>query len=626
VLDSCNLTGKIWTMGLLQIALNQDYKSFKSGFHAELEGSLVILSGINGSGKSQLLDVIRGYEYQNINGTIDASITLNNTRLAKTEILYKSFKEFVNIPELTQASYQVLQNARQQIQQQYNDNLLDPSNPNTFQYSESASIAKRLLIEKYGEDRFNSKSISPPEIDKVIKTDFLWKPDDAFTNAIGELFYKYCVKKLHIQAEAGEAGKKADTSSLGTPPWLELNELFKELKLDYRFKDDYRLIETDIDEQPRLYAVSPDGSLNIKQTRPLSSLSDGEKAIISLCFASMEGVKPKQLKLLLLDEYDAALNPSLTQTLYRVIDKYFTSKGITTIYVTHSPASIGLAPQTASFYEVYRPSGNRERILNVSRTNYVELRTLKDFYSEIEDEGSRITEIRKQNTDLKQQVEKLTQEVKKNSDRALVITEGYTDVLLLKAAFKKLNCKLNLDFFDQTDENKRLGSQPLWAKLEHISSITNNRKIIGIFDRDEDEFVKKVGDFLKLGNNVYAFCIPVPKARESHGKISIEFYFTDDEIRSEKSGRRLYFNNEVELVIDEGSGEKYLQQKPAEKISEMNDKKIYEPKKVKDMPTWMHSKGLFAGLVLNDNEYSKNFNFDNFKLIFDQIKKAIEEQ
>jgi ABC-type lipoprotein export system ATPase subunit len=57
------------------ITLNEDCKSFKNDFTKELEGDLIILSGVNGSGKSQLMNII--YGFQN-NSTINRELRLDN--------------------------------------------------------------------------------------------------------------------------------------------------------------------------------------------------------------------------------------------------------------------------------------------------------------------------------------------------------------------------------------------------------------------------------------------------------------------------------------------------------------------------------------------------------------------
>lgn len=100
-------------------------------------------------------------------------------------------------------------------------------------------------------------------------------------------------------------------------------------------------------EQPKLFALRSNGTLDENNWRNLSDLSDGEKAIISLCFASLSGSKLNVKRVLLLDEYDAVLNPSLIQMFFTVIKDFFLDKSIMVVMATHSPATISLAPEYA---------------------------------------------------------------------------------------------------------------------------------------------------------------------------------------------------------------------------------------------------------------------------------------
>ena len=87
----------------LSVQLNQNYKSFKSGFNVALEGDLIILSGVNGSGKSQLIDIISQRESQGSRKGISATIKINGVQITRNDILHRSFKDNVNVPELTHA-------------------------------------------------------------------------------------------------------------------------------------------------------------------------------------------------------------------------------------------------------------------------------------------------------------------------------------------------------------------------------------------------------------------------------------------------------------------------------------------------------------------------------------------
>ncbi len=96
-----------------------------------------------------------------------------------------------------------------------------------------------------------------------------------------------------------------------------------------------------------------------------------------------------------------------------------------------------------------------------------------------------------------------------NGTKPLIITEGKTDVQYLKKAKEKLDDDLEIDFYEISEN---WGDKKLKALLEHLSKIPQNRKLIGIFDRDVDSIVNDIEEngqsFKNYGNNVYAFCIP----------------------------------------------------------------------------------------------------------------------
>lgn len=206
----------------------------------------------------------------------------------------------------------------------------------------------------------------------------------------------------------------------------------------------------------------------------------------------------------------------------------------------------------------------------------------------------------------------------------LVITEGKTDVQHLRSAKIRLdiqNC--DVEFFDITGD---WGDSKLRVLLEQLSKVAQSRRIIGIFDRDVASIVAEIekdGETYKsYGNNVFAFCLPVPEGRENYANISIEFFYKDSDLKEEKDGRRLYFDNEVEFR--QSAARK--NDRTLIKLNEVNtcDEKT---KKIFDENVgaldWIHSKAVFSDLVENDPDYAKDFDFSSFKLIFDKMKETI---
>ena len=447
--------------------------------------------------------------------------------------------------------------------------------------------------------------------------DFIWQPDDIFSNFIGDEFFKYAKNVHNSIKKCGESGAKFDQNSLGLAPWIELNELFSELKLEYRFKsgiNDYFLKDDDfqLNEIPKLYQLKENGDIDLDDSRSLLDLSDGEKAIITLIFASFHGTDFEFKKILLLDEFDATFNPSLTEAFFKLIEKYFVSKGILVVIATHSPVTISLAPECARFYEVFSKIKSDSRILSVGKENYAELRIAnKEFYEKIAKQSERIKDLILKIDEFEKFKQKLSE-----STKPFIITEGFTDIKHLKKAKEKLNiigCDIDFSFKFPTSG---WGSSELKDLLKKIATFPQSRKIVGIFDRDEVKIVEDIEkggqQFKDYGNNVYAFCIPKPSSRENYKNISIEFYYSDINLKNICDSKCMYFDNEINFDS---------RRKPTSRIENPEDnfeKKIWD-ENIGDL-SWIHSKAKFAELVELNDEFAGNFDFNNFKLIFDKIK------
>lgn len=113
-----------------------------------------------------------------------------------------------------------------------------------------------------------------------------------------------------------------------------------------------------------------------------------------------------------------------------------------------------------------------------------------------------------------------------NDTRPLIITEGKSDWKHIKAAMAALDISdLDIDIYEDEDST---GDSRLKGLLENYSKISNPRKIIGIFDRDNANSVQLEdllsSEYVPFGNNVYGFAIPLVNEEEYGDEISIEHY------------------------------------------------------------------------------------------------------
>lgn len=251
-----------------------------------------------------------------------------------------------------------------------------------------------------------------------------------------------------------------------------------------------------------------------------------------------------------------------------------------------------------------------------------------------------------------------------NINENLIITEGKSDWKHLKSAFselKKENLYRDLDFkffeyenslseFNNSIINQNLqGSSTLLTICEYNALFKNEKIRIFVFDADEQNTIKKIKNYplndgyYNFGNNVYAIILPVPELRKEYPEISIEHYYTDEEIKTtDQNGRRLYLSEEFnfenpnitifsmkadkqnpKLIIDNNSGTKKYQgvyQGNNLKIKNHVDlKKAIDTGKLTKIEAL--TKNDFAENILNDIFPFSNFSKENFKLFFDIVEK-----
>ncbi len=137
----------------------------------------------------------------------------------------------------------------------------------------------------------------------------------------------------------------------GPKPWDVINEILERFgTLPYRIST-----PEDLDRNDEFIAELQ------HQTRPevnptFENLSSGEKVLMALVATvytstAVEGWPD----VLLLDEVDASLHPSMIQNLLDVIADTFLVRGMAVVLVSHSPTTLALAPEEAVF--IMNPSG-----------------------------------------------------------------------------------------------------------------------------------------------------------------------------------------------------------------------------------------------------------------------------
>ena len=264
-----------------------------------------------------------------------------------------------------------------------------------------------------------------------------------------------------------------------------------------------------------------------------------------------------------------------------------------------------------------------------------------------------------------------------NTFEPLIITEGQTDWMHLESAYRALlqdsnNKDLfsrlgNIKFYEFEGKQKsnkdssqeiqtltisdigfgkegaslikaEMGDSALLTLCETLSKFNKGRIIIFIFDHDKEEVVNEVingNNYKNWGNNVYSFAIPVPESRQKTPLISIEHYYSDDEIKTvQKIGENDYrlfmgieFDEKGFFLSDERRINLLYPKKNCGKdkinILDGNCVNIVERRNGKSMNVAL-SKYRFAWNILKNEPGFNNFDFSNFIKIFEMIRDIIE--
>jgi energy-coupling factor transporter ATP-binding protein EcfA2 len=165
-----------------------------------------------------------------------------------------------------------------------------------------------------------------------------------------------------FQRKASEAGQTDEQirSRYGIEPWEILNNILEVAHLPFRVIEPPKSIPYSLVEQEVYTFAIQDVERNC--VVPLEKLSSGEQVIMSTAlWRFSEEQVGRHYKLLLLDEPDAHLHPSMTRQFLDVIQQIVVQEwGVRVIMTTHSPSTVALVP-LSSLYEMTRNSNPRIR-------------------------------------------------------------------------------------------------------------------------------------------------------------------------------------------------------------------------------------------------------------------------
>lgn len=309
-----------------------------------------VITGLNGSGKTQLLEVL-AYK---LTGTTPHGVNLSGLNLSITgdsfgadSVAYLPSRwevtpvAHVGIPQMQQARDQLWNEV---YQQDYNT-------------QDIRAVTKRARIKKFiGDGPTDQETFR-----KRLPDDYAFMLEDG--DVVAGLAHVLVAYRLRV-AEGLEQGRSMDEirKSIGPAPWDVINEAFQTADFPYEVVSP---VGTPI---AGIYELKLQSKLTGDRIPP-GDLSSGEKMLLVLVLwlynSQHHGRFPK---LLLLDEPDANLHPSMTRQFLNVVKEVLVAKyGVRVLMTTHSPSTVALAPE-GSVFEMSRATPRIQKSRSVAET------------------------------------------------------------------------------------------------------------------------------------------------------------------------------------------------------------------------------------------------------------------
>jgi len=386
-------------------------KTFKSitFFPEEELPNFVVLTGVNGAGKSHLLEAIENGSAQIDDIVIDARTKpirrfdwtnfvpqdtgafapyqINQERYGFWNEISNHVKEFR--PQLSETLKQF---NRQDLMKRTPRELINTTREQLTSTGSTEDEANRILqtihdtastLSQSAATRFiqndpNNRTRLLSLLQDNIKVPLIvlqedefydyfpssWQPIDMFQQSFSRLFAAYqrnwLTNRMRYVAHAdGELISYLTdvefVDKYGEPPWVFVNTILETANLDFRINEPPKY-----DDRP--YEPILTDRVSGAQIK-FGDLSSGERILMSFALCLYYAEDGRQLvdypKVLLFDEIDAPLHPSMTLSLLRTIQEVLIDRhDIKVILTTHSPSTVALSTEE-SLYAMYKADQRR---------------------------------------------------------------------------------------------------------------------------------------------------------------------------------------------------------------------------------------------------------------------------
>jgi len=396
----------------MKIKFEGEYKSLSS-FESDELADFTVITGENGSGKTQLIklfsmtlnnEIPKTLKFNTIpplislqvEGFLKSGLHAQNNDAWKTKIqgFYSSYKGIgensIKLLDLMIKSgletEKIDKNTIYQVTDQTDeakrnlDNLINVAilenlkgkrnilNSNFESLKKDLSRYKSIFkISKFvAANRFKSiYELSEADFfNTTLPENYLDVPD-LFKSEISNVFFLYAKRRyINKNQYASKITENEENNSLSIdeferkfiPPWISINSIMEKYGIKYRFKG-IENKDFSLEANFPFPLIKNDSKIEVDY----SDLSTGELIIVGLIIKlfTSKYYKDKLLmpELLVLDEPDAFLHPSMTKLLIDVLSNTFVNDlGIKVIMTTHSATTVALSPED-SIYELKNTHG-----------------------------------------------------------------------------------------------------------------------------------------------------------------------------------------------------------------------------------------------------------------------------
>lgn len=603
----------------INIKTTAKHLSIQEGFEWKDIPQFAIITGVNGAGKTHLLDVLRndkGVDIFNGAGTPVALILSMATGKALSIdglIDYKN-QYTQRLIRKTELDNHIRNNnifiERKKKEIAVNTDKIDTQRLlreiNVYQgYNENYQTEiKALFVYAYEEElKRVLQETEKKEIEEITDTEIREFANPYF-NTLSEIqdFEKFIRQEEQIRndlyVKLSKEKRENEISGIRDKEraFEKINKLFKKYGFTY-----FEMLDPFPSDKSRNGKVLFKGLKD--EIVQYSSLSSGEQMIVKfIIWAMATDIRGDRINTMLLDEPDAHLHPSMCKMMVEILQEISQPKelggsGIRVIITTHSPSTVAFAPAESLF--IMEKNFDNDRIIKPTTTEDA-VRILSDGVFTFEKAINQFTLVAKSD---------------KNN---ILFVEGKTDVNHLKKAIVMLEYNLDLEIIDMHDAgalSSFIRSTP--------SKLCNGKTLIALFDCDNEGkrlFNNIPGDIVianakrltatQCENKSFASTIQPPTAFEKY--CPIEFLYPFEYLKDKNVLERMDFQ-EYKTLFKTADPEE--DERLTEEYKNGTSLRAY---KVKD-----EEKTRFSKSIESETDITI---FQNFKPTIELIKKIIEYQ